>query len=567
MRPIIKIISLCCILQLANGQSKTSALYYLVKYGYVQPENGTQALLTEDRLDQYLQKAITEFQAFAGLNQTGVLDERTTELMNTPRCGVKDIIGHGATARRKKRYVLQGGKWRVTDLTYRVSKYPTNTRLSKREIDLEIKSAFQLWQDVSSLTFTNRKSGSVHIDIRFEEYEHGDGDPFDGPGGTLAHAFFPQYGGDIHVDESEQWTINSFSGTNLLQTMAHEIGHSLGLSHSDDEKALMAPFYKGWQPNLQLDQDDIRGIQALYGESKPKPSPSPATTPPSTRPTTPSGPIIPVPTEGPSDGNGGEQSLCADPKLDAIFKTMDGTTYVFKGSKYWRLTDESVAEGYPRDISTDWEGLPSNIDAAFTWPESGATYFFKGSEYWKFENQVFQPGYPKSLELGFPGIPGNLDTAFVWSGNGKIYFTKGNDYWKFDPTKNPFVQPGKYPRGLQLWSLPANLDGALQWNNGKTYFFKDGRYWRFNDLRFNVDRGSPRFPRKTGEWWFGCPRSSAIAEDDTIVAVLGSTDTQIVSNGIDPRVFVEDASVDYFSSTGGDEDFDSGYGSEDYYYY
>jgi hypothetical protein len=75
------------------------------------------------------------------------------------------------------------------------------------------------------------------------------------------------------VDDTEYWTINSFKGTNLLQTMVHELGHSLGLSHSDMRSAIMAPFYKGWDPNMKLDGDDVKAIQALYGEKAAKPSP------------------------------------------------------------------------------------------------------------------------------------------------------------------------------------------------------------------------------------------------------------------------------------------------------
>ena len=41
-------------------------------------------------------------------------------------------------------------------------------------------------------------------------------------------------------------------GTNLKQTIVHELGHSLGLSHSDKREAVMAPFYRGWDPYLKL---------------------------------------------------------------------------------------------------------------------------------------------------------------------------------------------------------------------------------------------------------------------------------------------------------------------------
>ena len=110
-----------------------------------------------------------------------------------------------------------------------------------------MEQVFSLWEKASGLEFVNAGENSLEADIEisFASYEHGDGDAFDGPGGTLAHAYFPQFGGDVHMDDSERWTVDSYQGTNLLQTLTHEIGHSLGLSHSDVRDSVMAPFYQG----------------------------------------------------------------------------------------------------------------------------------------------------------------------------------------------------------------------------------------------------------------------------------------------------------------------------------
>ena len=47
--------------------------------------------------------------------------------------------------------------------------------------------------------------------------------------------------------------------------MTHEFGHSMGLAHSFNRSNVMYPSYKGYEPNFALSDDDVRGIQSLYG--------------------------------------------------------------------------------------------------------------------------------------------------------------------------------------------------------------------------------------------------------------------------------------------------------------
>lgn len=244
---------------------------YLTNFGYldspklgdfgVRPTLAQPAPDTLGEFDEQTEEALRKFQSFHRLEVTGVLDQPTLDLMGKPRCGFPDTA----------EYVLQGNKWSTTNLRYGFQNFSGD--ITQDQARAAVSAAFSYWAAVTPLTFTEVPfAQNPEIKIRFVTGDHGDGSPFDGPGGVLAHAYYPppnggDIAGDAHFDDAETWSINlPASGVDLYTVAAHEFGHSLGLAHSTVNTALMYPYYGG--PHRFLDQDDINGIQALYGAAQ-----------------------------------------------------------------------------------------------------------------------------------------------------------------------------------------------------------------------------------------------------------------------------------------------------------
>uniref|UniRef100_A0A8B9FJF4 Peptidase metallopeptidase domain-containing protein n=1 Tax=Amazona collaria TaxID=241587 RepID=A0A8B9FJF4_9PSIT len=203
---------------------------------------------------------IREMQSFFGLEVTGELNRKTVDIMKQPRCGIPDVRSYSTFP--------HSPRWKKEDVTYRILNYTPD--MLQEDVEEAIAKAFQLWSSVTPLRFIRLYSGQADIMISFASGFHGDFYSFDGPGGTLAHAYPPGsgIGGDAHFDEDENWTkFTTYSGYNLFLVAAHELGHSLGLGHSNVFGALMYPIYMARDTrNYRLPQDDIDGIQALYGK-------------------------------------------------------------------------------------------------------------------------------------------------------------------------------------------------------------------------------------------------------------------------------------------------------------
>ncbi|XP_077396445.1 matrix metalloproteinase-28 [Festucalex cinctus] len=484
---------------------------FLEKYGYLHDDNFIHNAVE-------MQSAIREFQWLSRLPVTGELDSATLRQMSEPRCGVSDkgsqqvwarrvnIIftarssAKGAPRRRRKRSAVKADKWSKHQLAYQIVNWPSH--LSLGSVRLAVSAAFQLWSNVSGLVFQEAPEGPADIRLAFYEGDHNDGtgNAFDGPGGTLAHAFLPRRG-EAHFDKAERWTLNGHKGHNLFMVMAHEIGHTLGLEHSPVRHALMSPYYRKLGRSLVMSWDDILAVQQLYGK------------PAGDR-------LVRLPGEvlhaalrewefmdvHASDKSNGLPLYCQSGVFDAITVDGNGTVLVFRGSVYWSVSAEGRVSG-PLPLRQRWADLPAAIEAAAFSPFDAKWYFFKGKRMWRYTGQVLDTGFPRqSTDAGLPRHP---DCAFFYAPLGHMVLFKGSRYFVLNlqtSSREPY-----YPRKLKDWSgVPQGTNGALSRPDGRLYFFRERHFWRFDPIKVRVTR--------VGQWtkelsWTGCneaPRSNDI---------------------------------------------------------
>ncbi|XP_022055370.1 matrix metalloproteinase-20 [Acanthochromis polyacanthus] len=486
----VMLLSCCVLVLLMPGPCFTAPTFMPEEESTPSPEPQVDLKLATDYLQQYynLQKdplgrikrsrpsfttKVKDMQIFFGLNATGMLDSDTLEVMRNPRCGVPDVEEYSH---------IQGTRWNKNVITYSIGRYTRD--LPRSTVDSLIESAFSVWARASGLTFVRSHTRSADIMVEFVTHEHGDLYPFDGPRGTLAHAFGPGLGvgGDTHFDDDERWTAGE-TGFNLFVVAAHEFGHALGLKHSRNPGSLMYPTYTSLHPANLLSREDVVNINALY--SPVRGHPNYALRGSQMNPWM-SGSLFPRRL----------QDKCApDMTFDAV-STLGDATFFFRDRYLWikHNAQYGIKEG---PISNFMPKIETSIDAAFWVPRRSTAYLIHESMFWTVKGSLVK-GKPRALShFGFPAWVQDVDAAVHMPKTGRTLFFMHDIYWSYN--ENRKVMDFGYPKYIseRFPGVNATINAAIH-KEGFIYFFLGPQVYKYDYSQKHV------VGVETANSWLGC---------------------------------------------------------------
>ncbi|OQV02944.1 hypothetical protein CLAIMM_08055 [Cladophialophora immunda] len=236
---------------------------YLKHYGYLDQGHD----VSKETFDGDLETGLKKFQGYYGLETSGRLDGPTKAMLTRGRCAVPDVTPKSS---------LEANiavPWGTKTLTYHLG--TPSTDLPAQDCWDAVQRAFTAWENAGvGLKFTKVDDVTLaNTAVKFGPAQDPD---LSMVGNTLAHADFPP--GEsilthprdqlpLHFDDSEHVWVNGavFNAFDIETVALHEIGHCLGLFHSNVRGSVMYPFVSDQFTLRRLQQDDILGIGELYG--------------------------------------------------------------------------------------------------------------------------------------------------------------------------------------------------------------------------------------------------------------------------------------------------------------
>lgn len=426
---------------------------YLRKYGYLSADSTVET----GAYDADTVRAVAKFQRKFQLRESGALDDATRAAMAQSRCGVPDdldALGFSTI-----------GAWPRRNLSYAFG--ALSSQVSNQVARAAVERAFATWEAAGvGLSF---REVSADPDI-FIEWRVANDPDHPMVGGVLAHADFPPGFSVIvtnpplplHYDDQEHpWRDGAVVDAFDIETVAlHEIGHCLGLLHSDVAGSVMFPSVSSNFTQRALQQDDVNAIQDLY--------------PPQVR----------FPNWRLLDNNPATRTVAADGgRLYQLHR--DGQIWEFTGTPLsgWRLLDNNrdtvdiaAAGGDLYQLHRDgqiwkftgrpltgWQHLDNNPDTVGIVADASRLYqLHRDGQIWKYT------GVPLT---GWQKLDNNPSTKSIQAAGGQLYqLHRDGQIWKY--TGTPLTGWQALDRNPSTKSITAS--------GGELYqLHQNGRIWKY----------------------------------------------------------------------------------------